>query len=100
MKSDENASLDSTTLELINDFLSRIELGDRNAAFDLSQAFMGHLHKKDVDLNLAVIKALVLLAKNNGCTEADEFLANEWMDMQDILRKRWSRVGFSESGTN
>lgn len=89
-------SIDSVTRELIADCLSRIEAGDYGAAFDLSSAFMGHLHEKDIDLNLAVVQALALLAKGHGCREADEFLAAEWQDMQHILRKRWARSGFSD----
>jgi hypothetical protein len=89
-------SIDSTTRELIADCLSRIKSGDCGAAFDLSLAFMGHLHEKDIDLNLAVVQALALLAKRHGCQEADEFLAAEWPDMESILRKRWARSGFSD----
>ncbi|WP_428503151.1 hypothetical protein [Roseateles sp.] len=91
-------SIDSTTRELIADCLSRIESGDYRAAFDLSSAFMGHLHEKDIDLNLAVVQALALLAKGHGCREADEFLTAEWPDMEPILRKRWARAGFSSPG--
>jgi hypothetical protein len=89
-------SIDSTTHELIADCLSRIESGDYGAAFDLSSAFMGHLHEKDIGLNLAVIKALALLAEGHGCREAGEFLTTEWPDMEPILRKRWARAGFSD----
>ncbi|MFG6448910.1 hypothetical protein ACG0Z6_11770 [Roseateles sp. BYS180W] len=90
-------SIDSTTRELIADCLARIEAGDYGAAFDLSSAFMGHLHEKDIGLNLAVVQALALLAKSQGCCEAGEFLTTEWPTMQAILRKRWARYGFSES---
>jgi len=93
-------SIDSTTRELIADCLSRIASGDYGAAFDLSSAFMGHLHEKDIDLNLAVVQALALLAKGHGCTEAEEFLAAEWSDIQPILRKRWARAGFGDPNQN
>lgn len=89
-------SIDSTTRELIADCLSRIGAGDQSAAFDLSSAFMGHLHEKDIDLNLAVIEALALLAKRHGCSEAEDFLNDEWPALQSVLRKRWVRAGFSE----
>lgn len=89
-------SIDATTRELIADCLLRITSGDTCAAFDLASAFMGHLHEKDMGLNLAVIEGLVVLAKVQGCTHAGQFLADEWSDMQMILRKRWQRAGFSD----
>lgn len=89
-------SIDLTTRELIADCLSRIASGEADAAFDLASAFMGHLHEKDVGLNLAVVEALATLAKVQGSTDADQFLANEWPAMQEILRKRWQRAGFTD----
>jgi hypothetical protein len=89
-------SIDGTTRELIADCLSRIAAGDQEAAFDLASAFMGHLHEKDIDLNLAVIEALIVLAKKHGCREAEDFLNDEWQPLKSILRKRWARAGFNE----
>jgi hypothetical protein len=87
-------SIDTTTRELIADCLWRIATGDSSAAFDLASTFMGHLHEKDIALNLAVVEALATLAKAQGCEDAERFLADEWPEMQAILRKRWGRSGF------
>lgn len=58
---------------------------------------MGHLHEKDIDLNMTVIEALAVLARAHGCIEAEDFLTNEWADMQYALRRRWARAGFADS---
>jgi hypothetical protein len=87
-------ALHSTTQELIDDWLSRIANGDPCAAFDLASAFMSHADSKDIKLNLAVVEGLASLAKNQGCSDAATFLGGQWLDMHDILKKRWQRVGF------
>lgn len=90
-------SIDSTTRELIQDCLTRIASNDACAAFDLASVFMGHAHEKDIGVNLALIQALALLAKDRGCAEANDFISVQWPDIQAVLRKRWLRAGFTEA---
>ncbi|MCC7548600.1 MAG: hypothetical protein IT532_12615 [Burkholderiales bacterium] len=87
-------AIDSTTRELIDDCLSRIANGDASAALDLASTFMSHADSKDIGLNLAVVEALVSLAKTQGSSDAVIFLQDQWPDMQSILKKRWQRAGF------
>lgn len=87
-------TVDSTTRELIADCLARIRKGDACAPMDLASAFMSHADAKDVGVHLAVVEALALLAKKQGCPEAEKFIQGQWSDMQNILRKRWGRAGF------
>jgi hypothetical protein len=96
VRSEANMNINSTTRELVADCLSRIGAGDQSAAFDLASAFMGHLHEKDIDLNLSVIEALAVIARAHGCREAEDFLKDEWSALQPVLRKRWTRAGFNE----
>jgi len=65
---------DSTTRELIADCLSRIETGDACAPLDLASLFMSHADTKDIGLYLAVVEALAVIAKKQGCGEAEKFL--------------------------
>jgi hypothetical protein len=87
-------AIDATTRELIADCLGRISRGDACAALDLASAFMSHADSRDTELNLAVVEALAVLAKNQGCADAPAFLQDQWPDMRVILRKRWARAGF------
>jgi hypothetical protein len=87
-------TIDSTTRELIADCLSRIGRGDPCAALDLASVFMSHADSKDIALNLALVEGLAVLAKKQGCADANVFLQGQWTDMQSILRKRWERAGF------
>jgi hypothetical protein len=87
-------AVDLTTRELIADCLTRISKGDVCAPLDLASVFMSHADAKDIAVHLAVVEALAVIAKTQGCGEADKFLEGQWPDMQDILRKRWSRAGF------
>ena len=86
-------TIDSTTREQADQCLARVVAGDVSAAFDLASAFMSHVDAKDVELNLAVIEALATMAKQRGCTEAADFLADQWPDMKAILGKRRRRAG-------
>jgi hypothetical protein len=87
-------AIDSTTRELIADCLARIAKGDACAPLDLASAFMSHADSKDIGVHLAVVEALAVIARKQGCAEADKFLQGQWPDMQGILRKRWQRAGF------
>ena len=55
---------------------------------------MSYVDAKDIGINLMIIEALATLAKIQGNADAADFLANQWPDMQAILRKRWHRAGF------
>jgi alkylhydroperoxidase family enzyme len=90
----EDMELDSTTRELIADCLARISDGDACAAFDLASTFISYVSEKDIALNLAVIEALVTLAKLQGCADATAFLEGQWPAMEPILQRRWKLVGF------
>lgn len=87
-------AIDETTREFIRDCLSHIESGEPGAVFDLASAFISCVDAKDIEINLAIIEALAIIAKNQGSTEAADFLTCQWPDMQNILRKRWKRAGF------
>lgn len=89
-------SMDATTRELIADCLSRIASGEAGAAYDLASAYMGHMHEKDIGLNLAIVEALATLSSRQGCQSAEEFLQADWSDMQILLRRRLLRAGFSD----
>lgn len=86
--------IDSLSREIVEDCLKRLYASDACAPFDLATELVSHAHKKDIDLNLAVIEALALIAKRDGCEAAEGFLNQQWGDMKEILRKRWSRAGF------
>jgi hypothetical protein len=87
-------AIDATTRELIDQCLGRVTTGDSSAAFDLASVFISHVDAKDVELNLAIITALITMAKLQGCTEAADFLVGQWPNMKAILSKRWRRAGF------
>lgn len=88
-------TVDATTQELIDDCLARIATGDAGAVFDLASVHMSHADAKDVSLNLAVIEALVTIAKLQGSVEAEGFLAEQWPKLKVMLGKRWQRAGFT-----
>lgn len=88
-------TVDSITRELVADCLVRIGKGDACAPMDLASAFMSHADAKDIGVHLAVVEALAIIAKKQGCPEAFKFLQEQWPDMQTILRKRWQRAGFA-----
>jgi hypothetical protein len=87
-------AVDGTARELIADCLDRIKAGDACAPMDLASAFMSHADAKDIGLYLAVVEALAVIAKKQGCANAEEFLQKQWPGMQEIFRKRWGRAGF------
>jgi hypothetical protein len=87
-------AVDSTTRDLIADCLARIAQGDACAPMDLASSFMSHVDAKDIGLNLAVVEALAVLAKRQGCPDATAFLEGQWPEMKAILQKRWERAGF------
>ena len=92
-------TIDSTTRELIGECLAGVAKGDGLATMNLASVFMGNVDTKDIELNLAVVEALATLAKNNGCSEAADFLEGRWPSMQLILRKRWERNGMVPSSS-
>jgi hypothetical protein len=55
---------------------------------------MSHADTKDIGLHLAVVEALAVIAKKQGCGEAEKFLQVQWPELRDIFRKRWGRAGF------
>ena len=85
---------DEITRELIADCLARIESGDACGPLDLASLFMSHADTKDIGLYLAVVEALAVIAKQQGCAEADKFLQARWPELREIFRKRWGRAGF------
>lgn len=85
---------DEITRELIADCLARVENGDACSPFDLASLFMSHADAKDIGLYLAVVEALAVIAKKQGCAEAEVFLQSRWPELQAIFRKRWGRAGF------
>ena len=87
-------ALDDPNRHLAQDSVIQIASGSPDAAYNLALAFMANVDSKDIDLNLAVIEALALLAKQGGCAPAQTFLDQQWSDMKEVLRKRWSRAGF------
>lgn len=87
-------AISSTAREIIADCLERISKGDSCAAFDLASQVMSHADAKDIELNLAIVEALTLVSQRSGCEPAEKFLASQWKEMKEVLRKRWGRAGF------
>ena len=92
-------ALDSTTRELIADCLDRISRGDACAPLDLASVFMSHADAKDITVHLAVVEALAVISKIQGCDDSHKFLEDQWPEIQAILRKRWERAGLVGSDT-
>jgi hypothetical protein len=91
---EDSMAVNSTTKELVSDCLERIEKGDACAPMDLASVFMSHAESKDIDMHLAVVEALALLSRKQGCQDADQFLKEQWFGMKEGLRGRWERAGF------
>jgi len=89
-------AISATAREIINDCLQRISSGDPCAPFDLASQVMSYADSRDIGMNLAIVEALALLSKRGGCEPAEKFLASQWSDMKDVLRKRWARNGLSD----
>lgn len=88
-------AISSTAKEIIADCLQRIAKGDSCAAFDLASQVMSYADAKDIELNLAIVEALALISQRSGCEPAEKFLASQWKEMQEVLRKRWARGGLT-----
>jgi hypothetical protein len=86
-------TITSITREIIQDCLDRLGKGDSCAAFDLASQVMSHADEKDIELNLAIVEALALSSKNNGCEASQQFLAEQWDAMKESLRRKWARGG-------
>jgi hypothetical protein len=88
---------DATSLEIVQDCLTRLRAGDANAPFDLASSFLSHADSKNVDLYLAVIEVLATISKNAGSKEASDFLQDQWPDLRTSFRRRWLRAGFTDA---
>lgn len=86
-------SITSTTRDIISDCLTRLAKGDSCAAFDLASQVIAHADARDIGLNLAIVEALALASRNSGCDASTQFLANQWVQTKENLRRKWARGG-------